>query len=109
MRNHVRSLTGALIGFGLAIGLGAVGAAAASDPQPVPGAASPRVQGVTPEAPARGQSNAVAPPATALSPVGAAQQAMRSQVTRGQPTNVAPPETAASPPGDWLNRPQTRA
>ncbi len=105
MRNHGRSLTGALVGVGLAIGLGAVGAAAASDPQQGPSAASPRVQGVTPAAAVKGQLNAAAPPATALSPAGAA---MRSQVTKGQPTNVAPLETAASPPGAWLSRPVTK-
>jgi hypothetical protein len=105
MRNHVRSLTGALIGFGFAIGLGAVGAAAASDNQLGATAASPRVPGVTPQVAAKGQRNAPAPPATALSPAGAA---MRSQITKGQATNMAPVETAASPPGAWLNRPATK-
>jgi len=102
MRNHGRSLTGALIGFGLAIGLGAVGAAAASDPQQVPTAQSPRVEGVTPIEAVKGHLNASAPPATALSPAGAAQQ-----LTKGQPTNLAPPVTAMSPPGAWI-LPQTK-
>jgi hypothetical protein len=102
MRNHRRSLTGGLIGFGLAIGLGAVGVAAASDPQ-VPTAQSPRVEGVTPIEAVKGHRNAAAPPATAQSHAGAAQQ-----LTKGQPTNLAPPVTAKSPPGAWI-LPQTKS
>src|ERR1700686_4385685 len=105
MRSRGRSLTGTLVGFGLAIGLGAVGAAAASDPQQVPSATSPRVQGVTPAAMVKGQLNTASPPATALSPAGAA---TRPKVTKGQPTNAAPLETAASPPGAWLSRQVTK-
>ena len=67
-------------------------------------ALSPRVPGVTPTG-VRGQRIPAAAPATALSPAGPAQLAMRAQVTRGQPTNLAPPETAGSPPAAGLNRP----
>jgi len=79
-----------------------------SGPQQVESALSPRVAGVTPKAGVKGQRGAAAPPATAVSPAGAAQQAIRSQITKGQRNNLAPPETAASPPGAWLNRPTTK-
>jgi len=105
MRNHTKSVTGALVGVGLAIGFGAIGAAAASNPQQVPSAASPRVQGATSAAGVKGQHMTVALPATALSPAGAG---VRLQVTKGQRTSVAPPATAASPAGAGLNRPTTK-
>jgi hypothetical protein len=76
-----------------------------SEAEQVPTASSPRIDGGTPRAAVKSLPNIAAPPATAHSPAGPAQQALRTQLKKGQPSNLQPPDTAASPPWPWLTHP----